>query len=418
MTVNADTQLFEYIVSRFDKAAQLINLDHALYQILRHPGREITINLPVQMDDGNLEVFTSYRVQFNVSRGTLLGSLRFHKDITLDEMRAGAAWTTFKCAVVDIPMGGAQGGVICDPSKLSTTVLERITRRYTAEMIDVLNPQRDIVCPDFNTDDRVMAWIMDTYSAHARHTVRSVVVGKPAEMGGNRGGSQIYGYGIFITFREAVRKLGLTPEKTRVVIQGAGRRGGSAALLLHNAGYKVIAIADHDDGVYKPDGLDVPSAMKYFKENKTFKDYPDVEHITDEQLLGLECEGLITAALHSQITEENAHSVKCRILSEACDGPTTLAADPILHDKGIFIIPNIIANAGTAVSYYLEWVQNHQGFNWRKDEVIGLMEQRLSTAFRQIEAIAEKGSVDFRTAAYVKGLRRAAQDLKLRGIYA
>lgn len=418
MTVNADNLLFEYIMSRFDRAAQLINLDHALYQILRHPGREITINLPVQMDNGDLEIFKSYRVQFNVSRGTLLGTLRFHKDITLDEMRAGAAWTTFKCAVVDIPMGGAQGGVVCDPSKLSPVVLERITRRYTAEMIDVLGPQRDIICPDFNTDDRIMAWVMDTYSVHARHTVRSVVVGKPPQMGGNRGGAKLFGYGIFITFQEAVRKLGLTPEKTRVVIQGAGRRGGSAALMLHDAGYKVIAIADQDDGIYRPNGLDIPSALKYFQENQTFRDYPGVEHITDAQLLALECEGLITAALHSQITEENADSVKCRILSEACDGPTTLAADPILHDKGIFIIPNIIANAGSSISYYLEWVQNHQGFNWRKDEVMSLIQHRLSTAFQQIEAIAEQESVDFRTAAYIKGIRRAAQDLKLRGIYA
>lgn len=418
MSVNAENQLFEYIMSRFDRVAQIINLDSALYQILRHPGREITINLPVLMDNGSLDVFTSYRVQFNVSRGTLLGTLRFRKDITLDEMRAGAAWTMFKCAVVDIPMGGSQGGVVCDPSKLSPTVLERITRRYTAEMIDVLGPQRDIICPDFNTDDRVMAWVMDTYSVHARHTERAVVVGKPPEMGGNRGGAKLFGYGIFITFQEAVRRLGLTPEKTRVVIQGAGRRGGSAALMLHDAGYKVIAIADEDDGIYRSDGLDIPSAMKYFRENHSFKGYPDVEHITDAQLLSLECEGLITAALHSQITEKNANNVKCRILSEACDGPTTPQADPILHDKGIFIIPNVIANAGTAVSYYLEWVQNHQGFNWRKDEVMGLMQHRLSKTFQQIEAIAEKEGVDFRTAAYIKGIRRAAQDLKLRGIYA
>ncbi|MCS6886464.1 MAG: Glu/Leu/Phe/Val dehydrogenase [Acidobacteriota bacterium] len=416
--IKTEEKLFENIISRFDRAARIIKLDNHLYQILRNPSREVTTYLPVHLDNGQIEMFTAYRVQFNVSRGTLLGSLKFAEDITLDEMRAGAAWSTFKCAVVDLPLGGAQGGVVCNPNKLSQGELERITRRYTADMLDIIGPERDIICPDINTDERIMAWIMDTYSMHVRHTERAIVVGKPVQMGGNRGGTTLYGLGILVTLREAIRRLGLTPENTRVAIQGAGRRGGSAAIMLQEAGFKVVAISDIDDGVYNPKGLDVKAAMKCFSEQHSFKGFSEAEHITTEELLTTSCEALITAATHSQITQDNAAKVNCRILSEACDGPTTLAADPILYEKGVFIIPNIIANAGPAISHYLEWVQNHQGFNWRQDEIEALMEYRLTSAFRQIEEAVEKYAVDFRTAAYIKAVQRAAHDLKLRGIYA
>jgi glutamate dehydrogenase (NAD(P)+) len=410
--------LFESIMSRFDRAAELLNLDPNLYKILRAPSREITTYMPVQRVSGDIEIFTGFRVQYNVARGTMQGGLRFGPNITIDEMRAGAAWNTYKCAVVDIPFGGSQGGVICNPNELQSIEVERITRRYTADLLDILGPERDIITPDINTNEQVMAWIMDTYSMHARHTVTAIVTGKPIEMGGSQGSIDATGYGVLCVVDEAVKRFKMKPEDTRVAIQGAGRRGGRAAAMLYAAGYKVIGIAEIDDGVYNSGGLDVPAALNHFGRYKTFKGYGEADHISTNELLTLDCDVLIPAAMHEQITSQNAKKIGCKILCEAADGPTTAQADPILFEKGVFVIPDILANAGSSIARHVEWVQDRMGFFWKKEEVMETIRDKMITGFEEVIAFSEKHNVDPRTAAYMRAIDRVAYDLKLRGIYA
>ncbi len=406
------------MMSRFDHAAQLLKLDPDLYKVLRVPNREITIYIPVFMDDGRIEVFTGYRVQHNFARGPAKGGIRYAPDVTLDEVRALAAWMTWKCAVVNIPFGGAKGGIICDPSQMSQGELERMTRRYTAELIDFIGPERDVPAPDMNTNEQTMAWIMDTYSMHARHTVTAVVTGKPIDLSGSQGRREATGRGLRIVTDEAVRKVGLKPENTRVVVQGSGNVGGTAAWLMHETGYKVVAVSDIHGGIYNPKGLNIPDVMNYLSEHKTFEKYPNAEPVSNHELLELDCEVLLPAATENQITSHNANRIKCKILAEGANGPTTAAADDILESNGVFVIPDILANAGGVTCSYFEWVQDRMGYFWKEEMVNERLKDIMVASFNDVAKYAENHGVNNRIAAYMLAIDRVAYITRVRGIYA
>ncbi|HKG21114.1 MAG TPA: Glu/Leu/Phe/Val dehydrogenase [Blastocatellia bacterium] len=409
---------FESMMQRFDEAARLLKLDPNVYTILRWPNRELTVYIPVLMDDGNYQVFTGYRVQHNFARGPAKGGIRYSPEVTIDEVRALAAWMTWKCAVVNIPFGGAKGGIICDPRQMSPTELERLTRRYTAELLDFIGPEKDVPAPDMNTNEQVMAWIMDTYSMHMRHTVTAVVTGKPIEIGGSRGRREATGRGLLIVCNEACKKFNLDIPGTRVVIQGAGNVGGTAALLMHQQGYKIIGIADITGALYNPKGLDVPAVLAYLKEHKTVEDFAEADHISTEELLEVECEILMPAATENQITSQNAHRIKCRILAEGANGPTTADADEIIAANNVFVIPDILANAGGVTVSYFEWVQDRMGFFWSEAEVNSRLQEIMVSSFNDVVGFAEKYNVNTRLAAYMLAIDRVAYDTRLRGIYA
>ena len=409
---------FESMMQRFDEAAGLLNLDPNIYKILRWPNREITLYIPVMMDDGNYQVFTGYRVQHNFARGPAKGGIRYSPDVTLDEVRALAAWMTWKCAVVNIPFGGAKGGIICDPRQMSSRELERLTRRYTSDLMDFIGPERDVPAPDMNTNEQVMAWMMDTYSMHMRHTVTAVVTGKPIEIGGSRGRREATGRGLLFVCNEACKKFELDLPATRVIVQGAGNVGGTAALLMHQEGYKVIGIADISGALYNSGGLDVPAVLKYLKENKTVEGFPEAEHMSNEELLEMECEILMPAATENVITTQNADRIKCRILAEGANGPTTADADVVIAEKKIFVIPDILANAGGVTVSYFEWVQDRMGFFWNEQTVNTRLHEIMVSSFNDVVGFAEKYSVNTRSAAYMLAIDRVAYDTRLRGIYA
>ena len=405
------------MMSRFDHAAQLLQLDPDLYKVLRVPNREITIYIPVFMDDGRIEVFTGFRVQHNFARGPAKGGIRYAPDVTIDEVRALAAWMTWKCAVVNIPFGGAKGGVICDPSQMSRGELERLTRRYTAELIDFIGPERDVPAPDMNTNEQTMAWVMDTYSMHARHTVTAVVTGKPIELSGSQGRREATGRGLLFVIDEAVKKLGMKRENTRVVIQGSGNVGGTAARLMSETGYKVVAISDIHGGIYNPKGLDIPDVMSYMASHKTFERYQKAEPVSNHELLEIDCEVLLPAATENQITSHNAHRIKCKILAEGANGPTTAAADGILESKGVFVIPDILANAGGVTCSYFEWVQDRMGYFWKEEMVNERLKDIMVASFNDVVKYAENHGVNNRIAAYMLGVDRVATVTRMRGIY-
>jgi len=404
--------------ARFDEAANRLNLDDGMCKVLRSPTKEITVHIPVQLDDGRIEVFTGYRVQHSIARGPGKGGIRFGPDVTLDEVRALASWMTWKCAVVNIPFGGAKGGVICDPHLLSDGELERVTRRYTAEIIEFLGPERDVPAPDVNTNDRVMAWIMDTYSMHVRHTTTAVVTGKPIDLGGSKGRTEATGRGCMIVTLKALKKLGLRPENTRVVIQGFGNVGGMAAQLMARAGFKIICMIEYDGAIYNANGLDIAALMEHRKETGSVRDFSGGENMDRHEALFLPCEVLLPAATENVITSETAGRLGCRILCEGANGPTTPLADPILHDKKIFVIPDILANAGGVTVSYFEWVQDRQGFFWNEDLINTRLEEIMVASFDAVVSYAEKHGVNNRTAAYMLALDRVAFCIKLRGIYA
>ncbi|OYT72660.1 MAG: amino acid dehydrogenase [Chloracidobacterium sp. CP2_5A] len=409
---------FESMMSRFDNAAKLLNLDPNIYRILRCPTREMTVYIPTMMDDGHYEVFVGYRVQHNFARGPAKGGIRYAPDVTLDEVRALAAWMTWKCAVVNIPYGGGKGGIVCDPRQMSQTELERLTRRYTSEILDIIGPERDVPAPDMNTNEQVMAWVMDTYSMHARHTVNAVVTGKPVELGGSRGRREATGRGLLFVTQEACKKFGLNPSETRVVVQGAGNVGGIGATLLHEAGFKVIGISEIRHGLYNPNGLDIPAALAYLRKHKTFEGFDGGELVTNAELLELDCDVLMPAATENQITTQNVERIKCRILCEGANGPTTAAADEVLERKGVFVIPDILANAGGVTVSYFEWVQNRMGFFWKEEFVNERLEDTMVSSFNDVLSYAEKHRVNMRTAAYMLAIDRVAYETKMRGIYA
>jgi len=332
--------------ARFDEAVARLEMDEGLAKVLRTAALELTVHIPVQLDDGRLEVFTGYRVQHSIARGPSKGGVRFAPDVTLDEVRALAAWMTWKCAVVNLPFGGGKGGVICDPSVLSEGELERITRRYTAEIMDIIGPERDVPAPDMNTNAQTMAWMMDTYSMHKRQTITAVVTGKPLDLGGSRGRPEATGRGCMIVTMQALRRFGLEPQNTRVVVQGFGNVGGMAAKLMARAGFKIICVIESDGAVFNPHGLDIEALMKHFHETGSITGFSEGEDYDRNDALYLDCEVLLPAAKENVITSANADRIKAKIICEGANGPTTSEADAILADKNIFVLPDILANAG------------------------------------------------------------------------
>ena len=409
---------FESMMSRFDRAAQLLSLDPDLYAVLRVPNRELKVYIPTRMDSGRIQVFEGYRVQHNFARGPAKGGIRYAPDVTLDEVRALAAWMTWKCAVVNVPFGGAKGGIICDPQVMSSGELERMTRRYAAELLDFIGPEKDVPAPDMNTNEQTMAWIMDTYSMHARHTVTAVVTGKPIDLGGSSGRREATGRGILFVINEAIKRFKMTPAETRVVVQGSGNVGGIGAELLHQSGYKVVAISDIHGGIYNPKGIDIPDALRYLRATRSFEDYEGVEFVNNQELLELECDVLVPAATENQITAHNADKLKCKVLAEGANGPTTASADEILHNKGVFVVPDILANAGGVTVSYFEWVQDRMGYFWREDVVNERLQDKMVASFNDLCRYADAHSVDTRTAAYMLAIDRVAYDTRMRGFYA
>jgi glutamate dehydrogenase (NAD(P)+) len=414
----AELNPWEAQAARFDFAAQKLNLDQGLWKILSVPSREITVHIPVQMDNGKLEVFTGYRVQHSIARGPAKGGVRFSPEVNIDEVRALAAWMTWKCAVVNIPFGGAKGGIICDPKHMSRGELERMTRRYTAELIEFFGPEKDVPAPDMNTNEQTMAWMMDTYSMHMRQTVTAVVTGKPINMGGSRGRREATGRGVLMVANKALAKLGMRPENTRVVVQGFGNVGSNAAALMHRAGYKVIAIAEWDGGLHNSRGIDVDALVKFKDENKTIHGFPGAEKADSAELLITDCDVLVPAATENVITSRNAAKIKAKILVEGANGPTSAAADDILADKHVFVVPDILANAGGVTASYFEWVQDRQGFFWNEDLVNSRLKEIMDASFDDVITYAEKHNVNNRIAAYMLAIDRVAYTITQRGIYA
>jgi len=418
IAMEQETNPWESQAARFDLAAHKLNLDEGLWKVLRYPTREIILHIPVQMDDGHLEVFTGFRVQHSIARGPAKGGIRYAPDVTLDEVRALASWMTWKCAVVNIPFGGAKGGVICDPHRMSMGELERMTRRYTAELVEFIGPEKDVPAPDVNTNEQIMAWMMDTYSMHMRQTVTAVVTGKPINIGGSRGRREATGRGVLIVCDQAVKKLGLSREGCRVVVQGFGNVGSNAARLMAAAGYKIIGIDEVGGGLHNKNGLDVEALWEYRQKNGTIQGFSGAEKWPAAELLTTECEILIPAATENQITSRNVDRVKCRILAEGANGPTTAAADEVLAEKKVFVIPDILANAGGVTTSYFEWVQDRQGYFWKEALVNEQLEGIMVSAFDDVVLYADTHSVNNRIAAYMLAIDRVAYTIKQRGIYA
>jgi glutamate dehydrogenase (NAD(P)+) len=414
-----ELNVYESAEARFEIAARKLNLEQGIYRYMRYPEREITVYIPVALDNGMIEVYTGYRVLHSTVRGPGKGGIRFSPEVSLDEVRALAAWMTWKCAVVDIPFGGAKGGVICDPSKLSKAELERVTRRYTAALSDWFGPERDIPAPDVGTNEQTMAWVMDTYSMHVRQATTAVVTGKPLDLGGSRGRREATGRGLMICCNKAIEQLRMKREGCRVIIQGFGNVGSQAALLMHEAGYKIIGAADVNGGLYNEKGLDIPQLYDWvYTLRRPLQEFDGGERLTSREILFRPCEILVPAAIENQITSENAHRVDCRILCEGANGPTTALADPIIEKKGIFIIPDILGNAGGVTVSYFEWVQDRQGFFWRESEVNERLQDVMEHSFEQVVLYARAHNVNNRIAAYIVAIDRVARALKLRGFYA
>lgn len=409
---------FVMATRQVDMAADHMDLEPWVVQRLKTTSNEVSVNIPVFMDDGNLKVFKGYRVQHNGARGPYKGGIRYHPDTDLDEVRALAMWMTWKSAVVNIPFGGAKGGVQCNPKEMSSKEIESMTRRFTWGLSSNIGPDKDIPAPDVYTNPQVMAWIMDTYSILNGCTVPGVVTGKPLELGGSLGRFEATGKGVFITAMEAVKHLGLKPEGLKVVVQGAGNVGGIGAQYFADAGCKIIAISDAKGGVYNPKGLDIDAVMSC-KNQYSCVIGPKVEgeEISNQEILELDCDILVPAALEGVLTKENAPKVKTRIVAEGANGPTTLEADEILHDKGVFMVPDILCNSGGVTVSYFEWVQNLQNLLWSEEEIAERLNRILTTAFQEVLTIADEKNVDMRTAAMVLGVGRVAKAMKLRGIY-
>ena len=414
----AEENPFEAMMSRFDYAAQRLSLDPGLYKVLRAPEKQIIVSVPIVRDSGDVDVFTGYRVLYNTSRGPAKGGIRFDTAVTLDEVTALAAWMTWKCAVVNIPFGGAKGGVVCDPFQLSNAELERITRRYTSAIIETLGPDSDVPAPDVNTNERVMAWIMDTYSMHKRHTVTAVVTGKPVEMGGSLGRREATGRGCMLVTREALKRLRMPIEGTRVAIQGFGNVGSVAAQLMESLGMSVVAVSDKSGGVYNPDGLKIRDVLQHSRQRRFLSDYKEADHITNEELITLDCEVLVPAAMENVITSHNAKAIKARVICEGANGPTTANADKILEENGVFVIPDILANAGGVTVSYFEWVQDRGGYFWDEDTVNQRLERIMVESFEEVASMAGRHGLNLRIGAYMLAIERVAAVHRLRGMYA
>jgi glutamate dehydrogenase (NAD(P)+) len=414
----SETNPWEAQAARFEFAAAKLKLDPGLWKILSQPNREITVHFPVQMDDGHIELFTGYRVQHSTARGPAKGGIRYSPEVNLDEVRALAAWMTWKCAVVNIPFGGAKGGVICDPKKLSLHELEHLTRRYTAELIEFLGPEKDVPAPDVNTNEQIMAWMMDTISMHMRQTVTACVTGKPVAIGGSRGRREATGRGVMVVTDQALKKLGMDRDSTRVIVQGFGNVGSNAAHLMFQKGYTIVGIAEWDGGLYNKHGIDMDALWEYRAKNGTIHRFPGAEPYDPKQLLLADCEVLIPAAIENVITSKNAEQVKAKILVEGANGPTTAKADEFLAAKRVFIIPDILANAGGVTTSYFEWVQDRQGYFWTEAMVNERLEHIMIESFQDVTRYAEMHGVNNRIAAYMLAIDRVAYVIRRRGLYA
>jgi len=408
---------FQAMAQRFAVAADHLGLEGGVRDVLRTPDREMRVAIPIIMDDGSTRVFTGYRVQHNFSRGPCKGGIRFAPDVNLDEVRALAAWMTWKCSVVDIPFGGGKGGVICDPRELTDGELERITRRYTTGIMDILGPDRDVPAPDINTNERTMAWIMDTYSMHVRRTTTAIVTGKPLNLGGSKGRAEATGRGVMISCREAMQKIGMRPEDARVVVQGSGNVGGIGAMLMHREGMRIVSLSDMYVSVHNDHGLDVPAVLAHLREHRSLEGYKEADILPNSKQLELDCDVLVPAAVENQITSKNAERIKAKLVVEGANGPTTVIADQILEDRGVVVVPDILANAGGVTVSYFEWVQDRAGFFWTEEIVNSRLELIMTNAFQAVDETAKKYGVSLRIGAYILAVDRVAKVYKLRGLY-
>ncbi len=416
--VAAPINAWEVAQRQFDLAAERLNLDPGLRLVLREPRREFTVHFPVHMDDGSVNVFTGYRVQHNLGRGPAKGGIRYHQDVSLDEVKALAMWMTWKCAVVGIPYGGGKGGVIVDPKRLSQKELEALTRRYFTEIEILVGPEKDIPAPDVNTNAQIMAWMMDTYSMHAGYTVPGVVTGKPVSLGGSEGRNEATARGTVYCIVEAARHLGIELPKATVAVQGFGNAGSIAARLISEEGSTVVAVSDSTGGIYNTDGLEIPKVIAWKSEHGTVQGFPGAKDISNAEVLEVECDILIPAALEGQITAANAHNIKARLVAEAANGPTTPEADEILFKSWkTFMIPDILCNAGGVTVSYFEWVQDLNRDHWSEKVVNEKLKEIMVRAFQEVLAVARREQVDMRTAAYLVAVKRVADAMDMRGLY-
>ena len=416
---------FRAMAERFDDAADVLGLDEGVRDVLRTPDRELTVAIPILDDKSKLRVFTGYRVQHNFLRGPCKGGIRFAPDVNLDEVRALAAWMTWKCSIVGIPFGGAKGGVICDPKTLSNGELERITRRYTASIMDILGPDRDVPAPDVGTGEQTMAWIMDTYSMHVRRTSTAVVTGKPLNLGGSKGRKEATGRGLMFAMREALKTMPDAPSRARIVVQGAGNVGGIGALLLHREGHKIVSLSDERGVIVDEKGLDMPAVMAWLdeqsrvpKDKRKFLDSYPAQHVSGKEQLELDCDVLAPCAVENQITSENVDRIRARLIVEGANGPTTALADERLEKRGIVVVPDILANAGGVTVSYFEWVQDRMGYFWTEDVVNSRLEQTMVTSFEEVHQTARKHGVSLRKGAYILALDRVVTVYRTRGLFA
>jgi glutamate dehydrogenase (NAD(P)+) len=417
LTRPAKPNPFAVAQQQFNLAADHLHLDAGTRALLGDCTRELTVRFPVRMDDGQVHTFTGYRVQHSVLRGPAKGGIRFHPDVTLDEVKALAMWMTWKCAVVGIPFGGAKGGVICDPQKMSQNEIEHITRRYTSEISILIGPQKDIPAPDVNTNPQVMAWLMDTYSMQAGYSIPPVVTGKPLSIGGSEGRNEATGRGVMIVTLQALEHLGLNPSETTVVVQGYGNVGSNAARALAGQGCRVVAVSDQYGGIYDPTGLDLRAVDAHVRETRSVVGFAGAKAVSNDELLTIPCTILVPAALENQITEFNAPDVAARIVAEGANGPTTPAADRILFDRGIMVIPDILANAGGVTVSYFEWVQGLQSFLWKESEVNDRLRDIMVRSFHEVLQVAQARQVTMRIGAYILAVDKVVRALEVRGIY-
>jgi glutamate dehydrogenase (NAD(P)+) len=409
---------FESMMERFDVAAEMLELERGVYEYLKTPVKQVIVSIPIQMDSGEIEVFEGYRIIHNDALGPSKGGIRYAPDITVDEIKALAAWMTWKCSIANIPFGGAKGGIKCDPSKMTPVELEKITRRFTANMLDIFGPDKDIPAPDMNTNEQIMAWIMDTYSMHVRRTETAVVTGKPLIIGGSLGRREATGRGVMVSTFAAMTKVGLNPKQTTCAVQGFGNVGSVSAKLLSEQGLKIVAVSDVSGGYYNKRGIDVNKAIEWVQKHRTLEGSEIGDVVSNEELLELEVDILVPAAKEDQITANNASKIKAKIIVEGANGPTVAKADPILEDKGILVVPDILANSGGVTVSYFEWVQDRQGFFWTLDRVNRRLERMMHDAFTNVFQSAEKYKVSMRLGAYILAIDKVAKTLKVRGIYA
>jgi glutamate dehydrogenase (NAD(P)+) len=418
LTAVREVSVFGDAITYFNEAASYLDLDSRMRRLLTKPSRQIIFSIPFQRDNGELEVFTGYRVQYNFARGPAKGGIRYHPGVTLDEVTALAFWMTWKCAVVDLPFGGGKGGVTCDPSTLSQGELERVTRRYAAELVEVVGPDKDVPAPDVGTTPQIMAWFMDTYSMHRREHCPGVVTGKPLEIGGSRGRVEATGRGVSLVSLAQMEAMGIPVRGARIAIQGFGNVGSIAAKLFAEAGCSVVAISDVTGGYHNSAGLDVPGAIAYAQEHHSLDGYRGGDRITNDAVLELPCDVLVPAALEKQLTVRNAPNVQAKLIVEGANGPTTPEADEIFNRRGIVVIPDIVANAGGVTVSYFEWAQDRSGYFWKESEVNERLADVLNENFARVSELAQMRGVTLRTAAYMLAINRVVQSMRGRGVYA